>query len=220
MTSTRTHFEQSLSALNEDVLRLGALARQAVARAMQALLEGDPELAREVIDGDAEINALRFAIEKQCYTLIATESPVAGDLRHVVAGLITTIDLERIGDHGKKIAGTYLRILEDPRPVSPDYVAQLGRLALGLLDRALRAYAAGDNAEAAAVCQADDQVDVLYKQTFNILLEYMLEDPRLIGAAAHLLQIAHELERVGDRATNVAERVIYAVTGELTELNF
>ncbi len=219
MSTTRTHFERALNTLNEDVLRLGALARQAVGRAMQALLEGDEALAQDVIAQDAEINALRFAIEKHCYTLIATESPVAGDLRLVVAALIVAIDLERIGDHGKKIARTYLRMREDPRPVPPDYVAQLSQVALALLDRALRAYGARDSVEAVAVCQADDQVDALYKQTFNILLEYMLEDPRLIGAAAHLLQVAHELERVGDRATNVAERVIYSVTGELTELN-
>ena len=165
------------------------------------------------------INRLRFEIEKRCYLLIVTEQPVASDMRLVVSALIVVIDLERIGDHGKKIARTLLRLPEPAGRISPDYIVQLGDLALGLLDQALRAYASQDAKAAQVVCRDDDQVDALYRQTFNILLEHMLEDPRTIGVATHLLQVAHELERVGDRATNVAERVIYTVTGELTELN-
>jgi phosphate transport system protein len=218
-TSVRTRFERGLTELNESVLGLGSLARQAVARAVSALVHGDAELAREVIAGDPGINQIRFDVEKRCYALLATEQPVAGDLRAIVAALIVTTDLERIGDHGKKIARICLRMLETPRPIPLGDIPRMAEMALAMLDRALRALASRDVVEARAVCLADDQVDALYKQTFNVILSYMLENPRLIGPGTHLLQVAHELERVADRATNIGERVIYAVTGELADLN-
>ncbi len=110
-------------------------------------------------------------------------------------------------------------MMQDPRPIPFGDIPRLSQMALAMVDRALRAYAARDVAEADAICKADDQVDALYKQSFNVVLSYMLENPRLIGPGTQLIQAAHELERVADRATNIGERVIYSVTGELTELN-
>ena len=110
-------------------------------------------------------------------------------------------------------------MLDDPRMVPLGDVPRLGEMASNLVDRALRSIAPRDVQEARAVCLADDQVDALYKQSFNLTISYMLENPRQIASGAHLIGVAHELERVGDRATNVAERVIYAMTGELSELN-
>jgi phosphate transport system protein len=147
------------------------------------------------------------------------EQPVARDLRIVSSALMVNVDLERIGDHGKKIAGIYLRMQEDPRPIPLGDIPQLGEIALIMLDRAMRALSSSDVAEARAVCQTDDQADALYKQVFNAAIDRMLENPRYIPAGTHLIQIAHELERVADRATNVAERVIYIVAGELLDLN-
>ena len=215
----RTRFARELDRLNQDALRLGSGARQAVARAMTALETDDGQLARELIAADVEINTLRFEIERRCYALIATEQPVAGDLRLIVAVLIVTTELERIADHGKKIARICLRLLDSPHPVPITNLSRLSELALEMLDRALHAFASMDQAEAVALCKADDHVDAYYKQTFNILLTYMLEDPSTIGAATQLLQAAHELERIGDRATNIGERVIYAVSGQLSDLN-
>jgi phosphate transport system protein len=215
----RIHFEQRLAQLKEDVLQLGALARRAVARGLKALADADQDLAREVIVEDISLNRLRFDVETQCYALLATEQPVASDMRAIVAALIIVNDLERIGDHGKMVARIYLRMLEDPRPIPLGDIGRLGEMSLTMLDRALRALASRDVEEAQAICRADDEVDAFYKQTFNVVLSYMLENPRLIGAGTHLLQVAHELERVGDRATNIAERVIYTVTGELIDLN-
>jgi phosphate transport system protein len=182
-------------------------------------VEDNADLAREVIAKDVELNRLRYDIEGECYHLLVTEQPVAGDMRAIISGVIIASELERIADHGKKIARTYLRMLEDPRMVPLGDIPRMGELALGLVDRALRAVAHRDVEEARAVCRADDQVDALYKQAFNLTISYMLENPRQIAAGAHLIGVAHELERIGDRATNVAERVIYAVTGELVELN-
>ena len=215
----RVHFEQRLAQLNEDVLQLGTLARRAVARGLQALVDADQDLAREVIVEDVSLNRLRFELEGQCYALLATEQPVASDMRAIVAALIIVNDLERVGDHGKMIARIFLRMLEDPRPIALGDIGRLGEMSLTMLDRALRALTSKDVEEAEAICAADDEVDAFYKQTFNVVLSYMLENPRLIGAGTHLLQVAHELERVSDRATNVAERVIYTVTGELIDLN-
>jgi phosphate transport system protein len=215
----RVHFAKALAQLHTNVLELGSRAQRAVARGLAALVNGDADLAREVIAADVGINRLRYDIEFECYSLLVTEQPVASDMRAIVAALTIVNDLERIADHGKKIARTYLRLREDPRPMPLGEMTMLADLALAMLERALRAYAARDIAEAEAVCRSDDQADALYKRVFNAIVAQMVENPPQIGAGTHLLQVAHELERVGDRATNVAERVIYTVTGELIELN-
>ena len=219
-TAMRVRFEDELAGLNEQVLRLGSLARRAVDHSVVALTDADIDLAREVVAEDMTINRMRYDVEAQCYALIATEQPVAGDLRAIVAALIIGTELERIGDHGKKIAGVYLRMAANPRVPSMGDIPRMAVLSLAMLDRALRAFATSDASDGASICQADDQVDRLYKQTFNWLLSTMLETPRVISPATHLLQIAHaKLERVADRSTNIAERVIYSVTGELSDLN-
>jgi phosphate transport system protein len=215
----RAHFEKQLNQLTEDTLQLGSLARCAVARAMKALADRDVDLAREVIVADGEINRLRYDIEAQCYGLLATEQPVAHDMRRIAAALTMANDLERIGDHGKRIARILLRMQESPQAIPMASLPLMSDLALGMLERALRAVASENAVEAQAVCKADDQVDALYKQSFNLVLSYMLENQRLIGTGTHLLQIAHEIERVADRATNIAERVIYTATGDLVDLN-
>ena len=135
---------------------------------------------------DADLNRLRYEIEGECYHLLVTEQPVAGDMRSIVSAVIIVTDLERIVDHGKKIVRTYLRMLDDPRMVPLGDIPRMGRVwALGLLDRAMRAVATRDVQEARDVCRADDDVDALYKQAFNVTISYMLENPRQI-AVAHI----------------------------------
>ena len=219
VSGLRTHFDKQLAQLMEDTLRLGYLVHHGVARAMKALVDRDVDLAGEVVVADGEINRLRYDIETQCYALLATEQPVARDMRRIAAALTIASDLERVGDHGKRIARIFLRMHQSLQPIPLGDLPLISDLALDMLDRALRALGESNVAEAEAVCRADDRVDALYKQAFNVVLSYMLENPRLIDAGTHLLQIAHELERVGDRATNVAERVIYSATGELVDLN-
>jgi phosphate transport system protein len=219
-TPLRVHFDRELARLTEKVLEMGSRARQSVSQAMIALVDGNDDLAREVIAGDMVINDMRFVIEKMCYGLLALEQPVAGDMRAIVAALTIVNDLERIGDHGKRIAATSLRMSTEPRSVLPILDLQrLANLALTMLDRSLASIVSRDVVEAEAVCRLDDQADGLYKQIFNVTLSYMLENPKLIGAGTYIIQIAHELERVADRATNIAERSIYAATGQLVDLN-
>ncbi len=215
----RFHFEQALAQLNEDVLALGSRARREASAGLQSFLERDAELAAEVIAGDTLTNELRYRIEKRCYALLATEQPVASDLRTIVAVLSIVGELERIGDHGKRIAWLGRRMSADAPPIPGDGLSQMGQAALTMLDRALQAFARRDVALAREVCAADDHVDALYKQTFNVTLSYMLESPRAISTGTYTIQVGHELERVADRATNIAERVIYIQTGDLIELN-
>jgi len=218
-TTIRSHFDRELARLAEQMLELGSRARRAVADGVQAFARNDVDLAREVISADAPINQLRYQIEEACYQLLAMEQPVAGDLRTIVAALVICNELERIGDHGKKLARICLRSGSDIRPMPSDDIVRMGEVVLLMFDRMLAAMAHRDAAEARAVCQVDDQVDAHYKQLFNVTLSYMLENPRMIGAGTYRIQAAHELERVGDRVTNVGERLVYAVTGELTDLN-
>lgn len=215
----RTHFDQTLARLNEELLELGSRARRAAAAGLQSFLENDAELAAEVIAGDTIINELRYRIEKRCYALLATEQPVASDLRAIVAMLSISNELERVGDHGKRIAWLGRRMPPNAHLVPTNGLQQMAQAAFDMLDRALRAFSGRDPALAREVCAADDYVDALYKQTFNVTLSYMLEDTRAIGPGTHVIQVGHELERIGDRATNIAERVIFIETGELVELN-
>ena len=219
VVSNRGHFDNELVLLRERVLELGSRARRAVETGLRALTTRNADLAREVIAEDTNINRLRYDIEFQCYTLLVTEQPVASDMRAIVAALTIVNDLERIADHGKKIASIYLRMLEDPRPIGVGLVPALSDTVLTMVDEALHAYATRDAVAAEAVCRSDDKADAQYKQAFDATIDQMVEDPQRMVAGTHLIQVAHELERVGDRATNVAERVIYNVTGELIELN-
>jgi phosphate transport system protein len=218
-TLVRGHFDRELADLKEALLLLGSRARQAVAASMRAFVKNDVDASAEIIAGDQAINDLRYSIEQRCYALLVKEQPVAGDMRAIVTGLTIASELERIGDHGKRIARICQRTASEPRPIPMTGLLQMNDIALAMLDDALRAVAARDLIIAHAICAEDDKVDALYKQTFNVTLSYMLESTRAIAAGAHLIQVAHELERVADRATNIAERVIYAVKGELVELN-
>lgn len=186
---------------------------------MQAFIDNDVDLASEVIAGDQSINHLRYSIEQQCYALLAREQPVACDMRAIVAALTFATELERIADHGKKIARICQRTSGEPRPVPLSGVGRMSEIALEMVDGVLSALAARDPDAARTVSIRDDEVDALYKQTFSVALSYMLEDTSAISAGTHLIQIGHELERVADRATNIAERVIYVVSGELVDLN-
>jgi phosphate transport system protein len=215
----RSHFDQALAQLGEQMMDLGSRARQGVELGVRAFVDNDVSLAQQVIDADKPINELRYRIEEQCYEMLAMEQPVATDLRTIVAALVIANEFERVGDHGKKMARIAIRTASDLRPIPFSGILRMAELVLAMLDRTLAALADRDADEARAICLVDDQIDAYYKQLFNVSLSYMLEDPRAISASTYQIQVAHELERVGDRATNVCERLVYAVTGELMDLN-
>ena len=217
--STRSIFDRELSRIRDNLLRMGSLVDTAIDRALTALGNRDTALAREVMEGDAAINDLRFMIEEECLTLIATQQPTASDLRTVVAAMNIVNDMERIGDHAAGIAKTVLRMGDLPLLKPLVDLPHMARMAREMLKRSLDAFLAHDVEAARAIAAQDDEIDHLYKMVFDELLGIMARDPSTITRGTYLLWCGHNLERIGDRVTNIAERVIFMTTGTMKELN-
>jgi len=215
----RETFARKLQRLEDDVLLLGSMVEQAISESVEVLKRRDLEGARRLIAGDRAINEKRFAIEADCLVLLATQQPMAGDLRTLAAVLEIATELERIGDYAKGIARINVMMGEQPlvKPLIdiPRMAAKVG----DMLHRALDAFVRRDVALAQAIPTEDQEVDALYNQVYRELLTYMMADPRTIDRATHLLWVAHNLERAADRVTNICERVIFTVTGEMKELD-
>ncbi|MBI2866046.1 MAG: phosphate signaling complex protein PhoU [Chloroflexi bacterium] len=215
----RADFDRHLRELQDDLLALGSMVEKAIARALDALKRRDLEASRQVVRWDDFIDQKRFELEEKCIELIATQQPVAGDLRTLVAILHIAVELERMGDYAEGIGKISLMMGEEP-PLKPLIdIPRMAEKATHLLRRSLDALVNRDIIAARAVCNDDDEVDALYDQVYRELLTYMIQDPKTIQRATYLLWVAHDLERTADRATNIAERVIYLVTGKMTEIN-
>ena len=216
--SARAAFDRQLHALLDGTLLLGSMVEKAIERSIDALTRLDADVARQIIHDDAQINASRYRLEEEAVRLIATQQPMAGDLRLIASVIHISTDLERIGDYAAGIAKIVLMHGDQP-PVKPlidiPRMAELGR---GMLRRSLDALVRRDAAAAREIVAEDDAVDALYDQIYRELLVYMIEDPKLIQRATWLLWAAHNLERIADRATNICERVVYMVTGQIEEI--
>jgi phosphate transport system protein len=211
---TLTAFDRDMEALRTLISRMGAHAERAIAEAMRCLAERDLEAARQVVEGDAELDSLEAEAERRVVQLIALRAPMADDLRDALAALKIAGVVERIGDYAKNIARRVPE-LSGSRGIEPlSLLPEMARIAAAMVHDVLAAYAARDAAAAKAVCERDRAVDDLYETIFRALLTYMMEDPQNIGRATHLLFVARNLERIGDHATNIAEDVHYAATGE------
>ena len=215
----RATLDRELERIQQGLLRLGERLDQAIERSIAALTRHDLDLARQIVEDDAGINALRNRLEEACLALIATQQPAAGDLRMVVAALAVAGDIERMADHAAGIARTVLRSDEPPRTPPPQELARMAELCRTMTRLALQAFVARDAEAARAAALRDDEVDDLYSRAFRALLAQMVEQPRSANEPLHLLFAAHNYERIGDRATNIAERVIFLASGELAELN-
>lgn len=216
--SPRLQFDQQLGALQDNLIQLSEMVCQAITRSIEALKTQDLERARAVIMGDRELNALRFRVEDSCLYLLATQQPAARDLRRIIGAMNVVLDLERMGDHAANVAKIVVRMGEEP-PLKPLIdIPQMAEQCCDMLRRALHAYVAIDAEQAKQIMQEDDVIDQLYDQVFRELLTYMLEDESTVKRAMHLLFIAHNLERIGDRVGNICERVVYLQTGVMKEL--
>jgi phosphate transport system protein len=191
----------------------------AIERSLIALQKQDHMLARQIIADDAIINDLRFTVEEECLALIATQQPAASDLRSVITAMNLVNDMERMADHAAGIAKTVLRMGDEPLIKPLVDIPKMANFAQSMLKRGLEAFLAHDAEAARAIALEDDEIDHLYKAVFNELLQIMLQDPQTITRATYLLWCAHNLERIGDRVTNIAERVIFMTTGTMKELN-
>ncbi len=215
----RPGFERELRGLQDEVLELGSMVDKAVERSIEALKRLDQPAAHAIIQDDLTVNAKRFAIEDLAIELIATQQPMARDLRTIVAVLSIIVELERIGDYAKGIAEIVLRHQDQPLLKPLIDVPRMAAKARDMLRRSLDAFVERDAEAAKRIAAEDDEVDALYDQVYRELLTYMLQDPRTIDRATWLLWTAHNLERIADRVTNICERVVYEVTGRMEEMN-
>ncbi|MCX7912841.1 MAG: phosphate signaling complex protein PhoU [Dehalococcoidales bacterium] len=214
----RTDFHRKLRQIQDEVLTMGSMVGKAITRAIEALKNRDLELAKQVIADDKKIDQKRFEIEEKCVELIATQQPMAGDLRTMVAVLNIITELERIGDHAEGIAKITIMIGNEP-PLKPLIdIPRMAEMTVDMLRRSLDAFVSRDAEAARKISTEDDTIDQLYDQVFRELLTFMAEDPRTITRATRLIWVAHNLERSADRVTNICERVVFVVTGKMEEI--
>jgi phosphate transport system protein len=207
-------YEGELTLLDKKIAQMGGLAESILGQAFDALERRDPRLAEVAVQSDKAIDSLQLEIEEMAISMIARRQPMADDLRHIMAALHITRDLERIGDHAKNIAKRALAIANEqyPKPLMSGLRHMVER-ALRQLKDVLDAYSERNAELALTVWRADAQIDAMYNSVFRELLTYMMEDPRNIGLCTHLLFGAKNLERIGDHTTNIAETVHYLVHG-------
>ena len=212
---TVTSYDEELKSLDSKILRMGGLAENQLSAALSAIARADPDEARHAVASDAAIDAMQREIEDHAVHIIARRQPVAVDLRNVVAAMRIAGDLERIGDMSKNI-GKRIASFDEKAWLSPmtKSLGSMGDMALMQLKSVLDSYSNRDAALAAKVWTRDDEIDRQYNSLFRELLTYMMEDPRTIAYGAHLLFCAKNLERIGDHCTNIAEAVIYMISGQ------
>jgi len=210
---SRRHFDDALEALNQDVLRMGTLVEEALRKSIKALVDRNIDLADEVITGDTKIDACQLEIEDKCTVLIATEQPVAADLRQIVATLNVLGDLERIGDQAVHVAEVMKRLYGEPYIKPLIDIPRMAEIAEGMIHDALTAFVNNDPDAAREVAGRDDVLDELHAQVLRELLTYMMEDPGKLSQGINFLFLSRWLERSGDHVTNICERIVFLATG-------
>ena len=211
----RMDLDRQLTHLQEEIVLLSSAVDKAIYRSVEALKNRDMVESRSVIEDDQYINRKRYEIEELCVDLIATQQPMAGDLRAIVAKLHIAVELERMGDYAKGIAKISLLMGNEP-PLKPLIdIPRMANKATSMLRDSMDSLVDRDLVKAEQVLDDDDEVDDLYDQVYRELLLFMIQDPRSIQRATYLLWAAHDLERIADRATNIAERVMFLVTGRV-----
>ena len=204
--------------LQDEVLLLGSMVEQAILDSVEALKKRDIKTSKHIMAGDKEINERRFAIENAILVLIATQQPMAHDLRFLAAILEVDTELERIGDYAKGIAKVNILMGDDSLPMPVVEITRMAEISVDMLHRALGAFVSEDSDLARRIPEEDDQVDGLYNRIYDNLVKAMIADPKSIDHANYLLWVAHNLERTADRVTNICERTVFIATGELMEI--
>jgi phosphate transport system protein len=206
-------YDEELEQLNNDIIKMGGLTEAQIARAIESVVKRDPDLASRVIADDELVDELNYEIDIQTTRLLALRQPMALDLRHIVAALKISSDLERIADYAANISKRAIT-LSSAAPVAPVHsIPRMSRQAQQMVKDVLDAYIARDVNKAIAVWQSDESLDRMYTSLFREALTYMIEDPRSISICTHLLFIAKNIERIGDHVTNIAETIYFLVHG-------
>lgn len=215
----RSHFVKELQRLQDEVLMMGSVVRHSLQESVAALRERDLETAKRIIVADRDVNQRKFAIEDACLSLIAMQQPMAGDLRLIAAILEISTELERIGDYAKGISRISIYIGHQPLIKSFPQIPQMCDKVVDILGRALDAFVNEDVEAARAIPLEDDEIDELYNGVNRELVAMITEKSDVMEHANYISWVAHNLERAGDRVTNICERVIYTTTGELVEFD-
>jgi phosphate transport system protein len=215
----RKTFENELQQVKDDILVLGSMVEQSILDSVEALKKRDLKAAENILAADREINKKRFEIENQLMILIATQQPMAHDLRLLASSMEIISELERMGDYAKGIANINLRMGDQPLLKPLIDVPRMAQKDVDMLHRALTAFINEDTEAARSIPREDDEVDALYNQIYRELMTFVIADPKVIERANWLLWVAHNLERVADRVTNICERTIFIATGELVEID-
>jgi phosphate transport system protein len=215
----RETLDRQINELFDEVLVMGSMVEDAIIDSVESLKKRDIESARRIYYGDQQINEKRYEIENKCLTTIATQQPMATDLRIMAAIMEIITELERIGDYAKGIARINMLMSDEPLVKPLIDIPRMADLGLNMLKRALDAFVNQDAEAARNIPKEDDIVDALYNQVYRELLTYMIADPGTIDRSNYLIWVAHNLERMSDRVTNICERIVFVVTGDILELD-
>jgi phosphate transport system protein len=215
----QTAFDREFSAIQADIQTMAQIVAKAINLSMQALYDNDSVLAHQIIADDEVVNALRYKVESESLALIATQQPAAGDLRAVIAAMHIVVEIERMGDHVKGIAKTVIMMEEEPLLKTFKKIRKMGNIGFDMLSGAVEAFVEKDAEKARQIAGRDPEMDELYRSVFDKLVKVMAHKPELVTRATYLMWCSHNLERIADRVTNIAERVIFMVTGTFGDLD-
>jgi phosphate transport system protein len=216
---TRVIYARTLQEMQDDVLIMGSMVEKAIKRSVDALRTRDTKASNDVVNDDQLINKKRYEIEEKAIHTIALQAPMAADLRVLVAILFIASELERMADHAEGIARINLMLGEEPLPRPLGEITEMADKASHMLRRSLTAFVDRDEQMAREICDEDDQIDRLYDASYHALIQEMIKTPQDVSRITYLIWTSHNLERIADRVTNICERVIFMVTGQLEEIN-
>lgn len=215
----RELFERKIKQIQDEILLLGSMVEQATLDSVTSFKDKDIESAKVLIEDDQNINDKRFAIENAILILLATQQPLAHDLRLLAAMLLVANELERMGDYAKGIANNTIRLGVTDIPIPYRDIEKMGELAVGMLHRSLSAFIKEDIKQAVAIPNEDDLVDELFNKCYRTIVNGMIANPATIDDASLLLWVVHNLERLADRVVNICERTVFIKSGEMLEMN-
>jgi phosphate transport system protein len=216
--STRTAFDREYGQICDELVKMSQMVDWAIEKALEALVEHDHKLAEQVVENDAQVNAMRFQIEEACLVAIATQQPAASDLRAVIAATHVAVEMERMGDYARGIAKTVILMEEEPLLKTFKKYPRMAELSRRMLAESIQAFLKRDAAWAQEIAAKDAEVDELYQSLFHKLVDTMAKEPKLVARATYMIWAAHNLERIADRVTNIDERIIFMTTGNLQEI--
>jgi phosphate transport system protein len=219
MPTIRETFDRQIQKIENEIVILGSMVEQAMRHAIDALLTHDVEAARQIYEQDLLINEKRFSIENAILIIIATQQPLARDLRVIASMLEITTELERMGDYAKGIAKVVTKLQGVEIPIPEKKLNEMCDISIDMLHRGLKAFLDQDVNQARIIPLDDDKVDVLYNEIYREVVQIMIANPESIDQANYLMWVAHNLERMADRVTNICERTVFIATGELLEIS-